>query len=129
MILYRREFMNKAGMSFAALACRVMRRGLPHGSQRDDFECSVDEADHLVETATELEGCFGARLTRGGFGGCTVSFVRTRDAGVFAEKLKDQYRNRFGLDAEIYICEAVDGAVARHTRREHIRLMEAFNVR
>jgi galactokinase len=85
-----------------------------HASQRDDFECSVEEVDFLVSTAIGLSGCYGARLTGGGFGGCTVNLVSAKDVEVVAATLRDTYYERFHLNAEIYICEAVDGAVARN---------------
>ena len=85
-----------------------------HASQRDDFECSVEEVDFLVSTAIGLSGCYGARLTGGGFGGCTVNLVSAKDAEVVAATLRDTYYERFHLNAEKYICEAVDGAIARN---------------
>jgi galactokinase len=83
-----------------------------HASERDDFECSCDEIDFLVETAATLPGCYGARLTGGGFGGCTVNLVDRAQAGPFAEALKAAYREEIQIGAETYLCEAVDGAVA-----------------
>jgi galactokinase len=85
-----------------------------HASQRDDFECSTVEMDFLVDTAAKLPGCFGARMTGGGFGGCTVNLVTRAAAESFASALKAAYRERFDLDAESYICEAVDGAMLRN---------------
>lgn len=89
----------------------VMTRA--HASERDDFACSVDEIDFLVDTAIALEGCHGARLTGGGFGGCTVNLVSHEQAASFAEALRSAYKARFAIDAETYTCEAVDGAMAR----------------
>jgi galactokinase len=83
-----------------------------HASERDDFECSSDEIDFLVETAAALPGCFGARLTGGGFGGCTVNLVDRTHATAFAASLKSAYKTAFDIDAETYLCEAVDGAIA-----------------
>jgi galactokinase len=88
---------------------------LAHASERDDFECSVEEVDFLVDTAIGLDGCYGARLTGGGFGGCTVNLVKTADAEAFSATLRKAYRKQFGIEAETYICEAVDGAVARNS--------------
>jgi galactokinase len=59
-----------------------------------------------------LPGCFGARLTGGGFGGCTVNLVDRASAPAFAESLRRAYRTSFDIEAETYLCEAVDGAVA-----------------
>jgi galactokinase len=84
-----------------------------HASQRDDFECSCEEIDFLVATAAALPGCFGARMTGGGFGGCTVNLVAKGKAEAFAAALKGRYHERFGVTAESYVCEAVDGAMAR----------------
>jgi galactokinase len=85
-----------------------------HASQRDDFECSCEEIDFLVETAIDLSGCVGARLTGSGFGGCTVNLVWRNQAEEFSNALKAAYQERFGIAAETYVCEAVDGAYARN---------------
>lgn len=85
-----------------------------HASQRDDFECSCEETDFLVETAAALDGCFGARMTGGGFGGCTVNLVERAKAEAFSASLRAAYRDKFGIEAEVWVCEAVDGAMARN---------------
>lgn len=85
-----------------------------HASERDDFECSCEEIDFLVETATTLPGCFGARLTGGGFGGCTVNLVDRAHSDAFATALKTAYQQRFNIAAETYLCDAVDGAMLRN---------------
>jgi galactokinase len=87
-----------------------------HASERDDFECSCDEVDFLVETATHLPGCFGARLTGGGFGGCTVNLVERTHSEAFAAALKLAYKQQLNITAETYLCEAVDGAWLSNTR-------------
>ena len=90
----------------------VMTRA--HASERDDFECSVEEIDFLVDTAIHLDGCYGARLTGGGFGGCTVNLVKTESAEAFSAVLREAYSQQFSIAADTYLCEAVDGAVARN---------------
>jgi galactokinase len=87
-----------------------------HASQRDDFACSCDEIDFLVDTAATLEGCFGARMTGGGFGGCTVNLVKDENAAAFAKELKASYLERFDIAAETFIAEPVDGALLRNAR-------------
>ena len=52
-----------------------------HASVRDDFEASCAEVDTLVEIAMRQEGCYGARITGGGFGGCTVNIVKADQGG------------------------------------------------
>lgn len=81
-----------------------------HASYRDDFEASCPEADILVELALERPECIGARLTGGGFGGCTLNLVRSKDAAAFADALKVEYREKTSIDADIYHCHASAGA-------------------
>lgn len=87
-----------------------------HASMRDDFQASCEEIDFLVETATALDGCFGARMTGGGFGGCTVNLVSKDKADAFSAELKKVYKDKWGIDAETYICDAVDGAIAHNAK-------------
>lgn len=85
-----------------------------HASERDDFECSIEEIDFLVDTAVGVNGCYGARLTGGGFGGCTVNLVNTANVDEFVVALTSAYRTRFSLKLDTYVCAAVDGALARN---------------
>lgn len=89
---------------------------LAHASERDDFECSCEEVDFLVATAEALPGCFGARLTGGGFGGCTVNLVAKQEAAGFSAALVAAYQEQYKITADTYICEAMDGAVRRAQR-------------
>ncbi|MGA9397440.1 MAG: hypothetical protein WBV22_04190, partial [Anaerolineaceae bacterium] len=68
------------------------------------------QLDSMVRIAIELVGCYGARLTGAGFGGCTVNLVERRDVQDFIQKLTKLYLQETGLEAEIYICQASDGA-------------------
>ena len=83
---------------------------LSHKSLRDDFEVSCAELDLLVEIASSLEGVAGARMTGGGFGGCTVNLVRRRALAEFQRTMADGYRARFSIEPAIYTAEASDGA-------------------
>lgn len=84
-----------------------------HTSFRDDFAASCPEIDKLVEIAATLPGCFGARITGGGFGGCTVNIVDANQAESFRHQLVRQYQDALGIQAESYISRAADGALAR----------------
>jgi galactokinase len=57
-----------------------------------------------------LPGCYGARLTGAGFGGCTVNLVAQDQAEAFAKTLAAGYESETGLHPEIYICRASAGA-------------------
>jgi galactokinase len=84
--------------------------GESHRSLRDDFEVSCDELDLMVHLAAGVEGVFGARMTGGGFGGCTVNLVRTDCVDSFGRLITDGYRRATSLTPEIYVCRAADGA-------------------
>jgi len=57
-------------------------------------------------------GCFGARITGGGFGGCTVNVVSAESAENFVDMVRREYAERTGIAAECFVCEASDGAMA-----------------
>jgi galactokinase len=81
-----------------------------HRSLRDLYEVSCPELDTLVEIAASLPGCWGARLTGAGFGGCTVNLVQESAATEFISQLKKLYFERIGKQAEVYLCRASQGA-------------------
>jgi galactokinase len=81
-----------------------------HESLRDDFEVSCRELDTMVELALSHEGVYGARMTGGGFGGCTVNVVRRDVVLEFQDFIAAGYKRETGLDAEIYLVAAADGA-------------------
>jgi galactokinase len=93
---------NVAGFGKLMNAC--------HASLRDLYEVSCPELDVMVRIAQSLDGCYGARLTGAGFGGCTVNLVAREQAGAFARALAAGYESETGLHPEIYITHASDGA-------------------
>tara|TARA_R110002096_G_scaffold20971_3_gene68469 strand:+ start:3544 stop:4698 length:1155 start_codon:yes stop_codon:yes gene_type:complete len=86
-----------------------------HESLRDDFEVSCEELDALVAAAYDFgteRGLIGSRMTGGGFGGSTVSLVRSSEAGALCEMLEKSYQEKFGRKLNCFITSAVDGARA-----------------
>ncbi|MFL5582725.1 MAG: galactokinase [Gemmatimonadaceae bacterium] len=81
-----------------------------HESLRDDFEVSRPELDRMVELAREHEGCWGARMTGAGFGGCAVALVSAVAAEEFAADVADRYAEATGLRPAAYVCRASQGA-------------------
>ncbi|MGH9567701.1 MAG: galactokinase, partial [Candidatus Angelobacter sp.] len=81
-----------------------------HESLRDLYEISCRELDVMVEIAESLPGCYGARMTGGGFGGCTLNFVETALVEEFVQQISAQYEQVIGIAPEIYVCDASDGA-------------------
>jgi len=71
-----------------------------HRSYSQDFEGSCAEADAMVELARQLPGLIGARLTGGGFGGCTINLVEQSQAAAFAKALAGRYADRIGIEPQ-----------------------------
>jgi galactokinase len=84
--------------------------GESHRSLRDDFQVSCDELDLMVRLAGETGGVFGARMTGGGFGGCTVNLVLAERVEEFRRSIATGYRKTTGLTPEIHVCGTADGA-------------------
>jgi len=81
-----------------------------HRSLRDDYEVSCAELDFLVDTASAIDGVYGARMTGGGFGGSTVNLVdKSAIKDVRASSL-EKYSSRFGIEPDFNIFRAADGA-------------------
>ena len=83
-----------------------------HVSLRDEYEVSSKELDVLVGIAWKQPGVLGARMTGAGFGGCTVNLVRQETAEAFSEAIRRGYNDALGLNAEVYVCKASDGALS-----------------
>ncbi|HXH66819.1 MAG TPA: galactokinase [Candidatus Limnocylindrales bacterium] len=81
-----------------------------HTSLRDDFEVSCKELDLMVHLATQNDGVYGARMTGGGFGGCTINLVREDCVEGFRRKVAAEYERATGRAPDIYVSEAADGA-------------------
>ena len=81
-----------------------------HASYRDDFEASCPEADLMVDLANRQPGLVGARLTGGGFGGCTVNLVEEQYAEAFQTAVAQSYREQTGIEPDVFRCHASDGA-------------------
>jgi len=79
-----------------------------------DPDSALIQEDHLpdilVEIASNLEGCYGARLTGAGFGGCTVNLVNERNVDSFITSMKTKFREKVGESIDIYLCHASNGA-------------------
>ncbi len=82
-----------------------------HVSLRDDYEVTGIELDTLVEEAWKVEGVIGSRMTGAGFGGCTVSIVKTDAIDGFIDKVGSAYKEKIGYVADFYVVEIGDGPV------------------
>jgi len=82
-----------------------------HNSLRDDFGVSTVELDALVEIATSVDGVYGARMTGGGFGGCTVTLVRADRAPALIKTLEVEYARRTGKQPTCFVTKPGPGPI------------------
>ena len=85
-----------------------------HISLRDDFEVSCPELDVIVACAQNQPGCYGARMTGAGFGGCAVALVANERAKDMITAIATCYQQKTNLTPAIYVCQATDGAQLIH---------------
>lgn len=91
-----------------------------HVSLRDDFEVSCNELDTLVEAALGLGeggGVYGSRMTGGGFGGCTVTLVRSKHIERIVDHLRRTYRQRTGIEPSFIVSRPCNGARSLQSTR------------
>lgn len=84
-----------------------------HASLAQDFEVSCPELDFLVEAARALgpeQGVIGARMTGGGFGGCTVTLVQKAFAERVAGTIQRRFRDACGHEPVCFVTQAAEGA-------------------
>lgn len=81
-----------------------------HRSLQHDYEVSCEELDFLVDTALTIDGVYGARMTGGGFGGCTVNMVDKAAIPAFTAAITARYRERYNLTPAVIRCVPSPGA-------------------
>ncbi len=81
-----------------------------HRSLQADYEVSCEEIDFLVDTALAIPGVYGARITGGGFGGCTVNLLKPEAVARFEQTIPAAYHDRFAKEPKLYKVHAADGA-------------------
>lgn len=81
-----------------------------HESLKLDFEVSAPALDEITETARSHEGCFGARMTGGGFAGCGVALVDRNHVESFQRHIERGYGGPEGNKPDVWIVEPSAGA-------------------
>ena len=81
-----------------------------HESLRDDYAVSSDALDAMVDAMRSVPGCYGARLTGAGFGGCAVALVEPGAEQAMADAIFEQYPKATNIWPEVYTTRAADGA-------------------
>ena len=81
-----------------------------HASSRENFENSCPELDALVEIASTMPECLGARLSGGGFGGISIHLIQLEDAERYQKRLETAYYAMTGKEVRCVLCSIGDGA-------------------
>jgi len=81
-----------------------------HGSLRDDYEVSCAELDAAVETASAEPGVYGARMTGGGFGGCTITLLEESAIERVSAAIRARFQRQFSVQPELFVSPACAGA-------------------
>ena len=80
-----------------------------HYSLRDLYEVSCIELDTLQDLAISFDGCIGSRMTGGGFGGCTISIVKSNKVNDFKNYISENYKEKIGYLPSFYESDIDDG--------------------
>jgi galactokinase len=81
-----------------------------HESSRHNFENSTPNLDALVEIAQSTNGVIGSRLTGGGFGGSTVSLIRSELAQEIIDSMQRKYLSATGAQCSAILTRPSQGA-------------------
>jgi galactokinase len=101
-------FARKMEAGDLAAAGECMNRS--HASLRDDYEVSCVELDAIVGLTQSQPGCFGARMTGAGFGGCAVALVQKGSEAEFEQAVAAGYGGQFGIVPELIRSAPAAGA-------------------
>lgn len=78
-------------------------------SLRGDFDVSRDDLGLPVDTAVSIDGVAGSRMTGAGFGGCTVSLVKSGAIEHLARKIGEIYARETSHEARVFRFRAAGG--------------------
>ncbi|XP_065226613.1 galactokinase-like [Planococcus citri] len=77
-----------------------------HESLSKDYEVSCTELDQLVDIVGKIDGVYGTRMTGGGFGGCTVTLLKSSAVDEVIKSVQQNYQKK----ASFYVVTASQGA-------------------
>jgi galactokinase len=88
-----------------------------HKSLKEDYQVSCLELDTLVEIAQDCAYVYGSRMMGAGFGGCTISIVKAKEAEIFKEEIDKNYTKIIGHSAKVYLLSSADGAAFKRNHQ------------
>lgn len=80
-----------------------------HQSLRENFEVTNDALNKMVEIALNTPGCYGARMTGAGFGGCAVALVANEQVENFITQVAYNYQEQTHIVPKLYASRACQG--------------------
>jgi galactokinase len=81
-----------------------------HHGLRNKYRVSCRELDLLVDTALTVEGVLGSRMMGGGFGGCTITLLKTSSTDNYIKATQAAFHESFGADPVYYRVNISSGA-------------------
>jgi galactokinase len=100
-------------------ACEDLRKGniktlgqkmyQTHNGLRYDYEVSCKELDFLVDYVKAIPDVAGARMVGGGFGGCTINFVKEEAVDKLIAEIEPAYQAATNLSLTAYHVSVQDG--------------------
>ena len=101
-------------------AARVMNAGdystlgsllyASHEGLQKQYEVSCEELDFLVDTSKNTNGVLGSRMMGGGFGGCTINLVKSKEIEAFKNVINDAFYEKYQINPEIYSVHSDGGS-------------------
>ena len=80
-----------------------------HEGLKNNYEVSCKELDFLVDQTKKINGVIGARMMGGGFGGCTVNLIKSKEIPEIVSKIKENYKSNFGIELKAIIAKPGSG--------------------
>ncbi|MCD8915761.1 galactokinase [Staphylococcus simulans] len=80
-----------------------------HASLKDDYEVTGVELDTLAESAQQVDGVLGARMTGAGFAGCAIALVHQSKIKALEEEVTRNYTEKIGYAPSFYHVNIGDG--------------------
>jgi len=80
-----------------------------HASLKEDYEVTGIELDTLAETAQQVDGVLGARMTGAGFAGCAIALVHKDSIQQLENDVSKMYLERIGYTPSFYHVGISDG--------------------
>lgn len=80
-----------------------------HISLDRDYEVTCDELNVMAEAEWAENGVLGARMTGGGFGGCTVALVKEDCVDSMIRNVREKYIEKTGITPDFYVVDIGNG--------------------